>query len=98
MPSALLVFLPFFLLSVYVVEIKQQLFFVFGDSYADTGNHHPPMNNSIVSAWKYPYGITWPGHPSGRVSSGRVITDYLGNREVCQERYNRDETAAHRAL
>ncbi|KAH9319632.1 hypothetical protein KI387_021401, partial [Taxus chinensis] len=50
--------------------------FVFGDSYIDTGNYNPPMNKNIVSAWKYPYGITWPGHPSGRVSSGRLLTDY----------------------
>ncbi|XP_057838935.2 GDSL esterase/lipase At2g36325 [Cryptomeria japonica] len=79
MPSALLVFLPFFLLSVIGICSGDQTtaFFAFGDSYADTGNYHPPMNNSIVSAWKYPYGITWPGHPSGRVSSGRILTDYL---------------------
>ncbi|MFS7889761.1 putative carboxylesterase [Helianthus anomalus] len=47
--------------------------FVFGDSYADTGNN--PM--SLASSWKAPYGATFPGKPAGRYSDGRVLTDYL---------------------
>ncbi|KAL7195844.1 hypothetical protein ACSBR1_035973 [Camellia fascicularis] len=47
--------------------------FVFGDSYADTGNTR--IKNS--SSWKFPYGITFPGKPTGRFSSGRVLTDYI---------------------
>ncbi|XP_050230237.1 GDSL esterase/lipase At5g03610-like [Mercurialis annua] len=47
--------------------------FVFGDSYADTGN----IQKSLASSWKEPYGITFPGKPSGRFSDGRVLTDYL---------------------
>ncbi|XP_022144802.1 GDSL esterase/lipase At5g03610-like [Momordica charantia] len=47
--------------------------FVFGDSYVDTGNHRKPAAKS----WKYPYGITFPGKPTGRFSDGRVLTDYL---------------------
>ncbi|KAK4792160.1 hypothetical protein SAY86_022595 [Trapa natans] len=47
--------------------------FVFGDSYADTGNIGKAESNS----WKVPYGITFPGKPSGRFSSGRVLTDYF---------------------
>ncbi|KAL3534279.1 hypothetical protein ACH5RR_002740 [Cinchona calisaya] len=46
--------------------------FVFGDSYADTGN-----SDSNASSWKQPYGITFPGHPSGRYSDGRLLTDYV---------------------
>lgn len=47
--------------------------FAFGDSYADTGN----SRLSQSSAWKVPYGITFPGKPSGRFSDGRISTDFL---------------------
>ncbi|XP_061340301.1 GDSL esterase/lipase At5g03610 isoform X2 [Gastrolobium bilobum] len=47
--------------------------FVFGDSYADTGNIRKGLSNS----WKDPYGITFPGKPAGRFSDGRVLTDYI---------------------
>ncbi|KAK6231805.1 hypothetical protein QUC31_010961 [Theobroma cacao] len=47
--------------------------FVFGDSYADTGNNR----KAIASSWKFPYGITFPGKPAGRFSDGRVLTDYV---------------------
>lgn len=48
--------------------------FVFGDSYADTGN----SKKASAVSWKAPYGITFPGKPAGRFSNGRVLTDYLG--------------------
>ncbi|XP_057850970.2 GDSL esterase/lipase At5g03610 [Cryptomeria japonica] len=48
--------------------------FVFGDSYADTGNH----GHSAI-AWQPPYGITYPRHPSGRHSDGRVLTDFVAS-------------------
>ncbi|KAL9228067.1 hypothetical protein vseg_003683 [Gypsophila vaccaria] len=47
--------------------------FVFGDSYADTGNDLNP----VASSWKEPYGISFPGKPSGRFSDGRIFTDFL---------------------
>ncbi|KAK4478597.1 hypothetical protein RD792_014085 [Penstemon davidsonii] len=47
--------------------------FVFGDSYADTGN----LRKSLASSWKQPYGLTFPGKPAGRFSDGRVLTDYF---------------------
>ncbi|CAA2934940.1 GDSL esterase lipase At5g03610-like [Olea europaea subsp. europaea] len=47
--------------------------FVFGDSYADTGN----LPCSTASSWKQPYGITFPGRPSGRYSDGCVLTYYI---------------------
>jgi hypothetical protein len=47
--------------------------FVFGDSYADTGN---ALN---ATSYKPPYGITFPGKPAGRYSDGRILTDYIGN-------------------
>lgn len=49
--------------------------FVFGDSYADTGN----IKKSASPSWKEPYGITFPGKPAGRFSDGRVLTDYVGS-------------------
>ncbi|XP_054794913.1 LOW QUALITY PROTEIN: GDSL esterase/lipase At5g03610-like [Prosopis cineraria] len=47
--------------------------FVFGDSYADTGN----VRRDVAGSWKQPYGITFPGKPAGRFSDGRVLTDFL---------------------
>ncbi|GFP97066.1 GDSL esterase/lipase at5g03610 [Phtheirospermum japonicum] len=47
--------------------------FVFGDSYADTGN----IRKSLGNSWSPPYGTTLPGKPAGRFSDGRVLTDYL---------------------
>ncbi|KAL1200176.1 GDSL esterase/lipase [Cardamine amara subsp. amara] len=76
-------FLSFFLFfgGINGVMCSNQLFgpkktpklFVFGDSYADTGNTKP--NNT--EAWKFPYGITFPGKPSGRYSDGLTNTDFL---------------------
>ena len=39
----------------------------------DTGNYF------TSPSYKPPYGITFPGKPSGRFSDGRVLTDYVGN-------------------
>ncbi|KAI5425523.1 GDSL esterase/lipase At5g03610 [Lathyrus oleraceus] len=47
--------------------------FVFGDSYADTGN----IKRGFAPSWKHPYGVTFPGKPAGRFSDGRVLTDYI---------------------
>ncbi|XP_031383594.1 GDSL esterase/lipase At5g03610-like [Punica granatum] len=47
--------------------------FVFGDSYADTGN----KNITEGRAWKFPYGISFPGRPTGRFSDGILLTDYI---------------------
>ncbi|XP_077230685.1 GDSL esterase/lipase At5g03610-like [Tasmannia lanceolata] len=52
-----------------------QKLFVFGDSYADTGN----LPKAESRSWKQPYGITFPGKPTGRWSNGRVLTDYLAS-------------------
>ncbi|ERN13089.1 GDSL esterase/lipase At5g03610 [Amborella trichopoda] len=52
---------------------KRRVLFVFGDSYADTGN----FRKSVSPSWKQPYGITFPGKPAGRFSDGRVLTDFL---------------------
>ncbi|GLJ25803.1 hypothetical protein SUGI_0494060 [Cryptomeria japonica] len=57
---------------------KAQAFFVFGDSYADTGNGNP-YNQSVNQSWRRPYGFTWPGYPAGRFSSGKIQTDFWGD-------------------
>ncbi|KAG8380622.1 hypothetical protein BUALT_Bualt06G0034800 [Buddleja alternifolia] len=57
------------------VERGKVKLFVFGDSYADTGNSPAPVSIS----WNKPYGITFPGIPSGRFSDGRVLTDYIAS-------------------
>ncbi|KAL5710672.1 hypothetical protein ACHQM5_021208 [Ranunculus cassubicifolius] len=60
--------------STYHHQKRLSKLFVFGDSYADTGNA-----DKSASSWNIPYGITFPGKPSGRYSDGRVLTDYLAS-------------------
>ncbi|XP_023544735.1 GDSL esterase/lipase At5g03610-like [Cucurbita pepo subsp. pepo] len=78
-------FLPFFTLSLLSGlglarhhhhqhrHLQTSKLFVFGDSYVDTGNTSPSDPNYP----KTPYGVTFPGHPDGRFSNGRVLTDYV---------------------
>ncbi|XP_023637165.1 GDSL esterase/lipase At5g03610 isoform X2 [Capsella rubella] len=54
-------------------HVRPTKLFVFGDSYVDTGNIIKP---EVVSR-KFPYGITFPGKPSGRFSDGLVATDFV---------------------
>ncbi|XP_039066154.1 GDSL esterase/lipase At5g03610-like [Hibiscus syriacus] len=55
------------------VGFRPKMLFVFGDSYADTGNNR----KALSSSWKLPYGITFPGKPAGRFSDGIILTDYI---------------------
>ncbi|TXG49343.1 hypothetical protein EZV62_025218 [Acer yangbiense] len=48
--------------------------FVFGDSYVDTGNL-----GKFSPSWKEPYGLSFPGKPSGQFSDGRILTDYIAS-------------------
>ncbi|RCV17031.1 hypothetical protein SETIT_3G186200v2 [Setaria italica] len=52
--------------------------FTLGDSHIDTGNALI-MAAPVIPVWidKPPYGETFFGHPSGRFSDGRVITDFI---------------------
>ncbi|KAI4310537.1 hypothetical protein MLD38_035509 [Melastoma candidum] len=59
--------------GVHPSSLPQKLF-VFGDSYADSGNNP----KGLSSSWKVPYGTTFPGKPSGRFSDGRVLPDFVG--------------------
>ena len=66
-------------------EKPYEALFVFGDSYADTGNtdkfdftvNFIGVKNNV--AWRKPYGKTWPGTPTGRFSDGMIFIDFLGN-------------------
>ncbi|KAI5080743.1 hypothetical protein GOP47_0003926 [Adiantum capillus-veneris] len=58
-------------------EEEQAVLYVFGDSYADTGNHDPYSPDAdVAKPWWPPYGSTWPGSSTGRFSDGRVFTDF----------------------
>ncbi|CAM0952431.1 unnamed protein product [Alopecurus aequalis] len=52
--------------------------FTLGDSYIDTGNF-VIMAAPIMPVWqdKPPYGMTFFGKPTGRLSDGRVIIDFI---------------------
>ncbi|KAL5230079.1 hypothetical protein ABZP36_028855 [Zizania latifolia] len=52
--------------------------FSLGDSFIDTGNF-VIMATPVAPVWndKPPYGMTFFGHPTGRMSDGRVIIDFI---------------------
>ncbi|KAJ4775764.1 GDSL esterase/lipase [Rhynchospora pubera] len=52
--------------------------FVFGDSFADTGNLGK-LGREFTHCWYVPYGTTFPGKPTGRFSNGRVLTDFVAS-------------------
>ncbi|KAF8392882.1 hypothetical protein HHK36_021121 [Tetracentron sinense] len=49
--------------------------FSFGDSIADTGNLL--CLKSDDHSFRFPYGETYFGHPTGRCSNGRLIVDFI---------------------
>ncbi|WVZ63155.1 hypothetical protein U9M48_012813 [Paspalum notatum var. saurae] len=57
---------------------QQQQLWVFGDSYADTGNLGD-LGRELTHAWYDPYGASFPGRPTGRFSDGRVLTDFIAS-------------------
>lgn len=68
----------FLIRSSFLIEGKPQVpcLFIFGDSLFDNGN-----NNDIVTLAKVdfsPYGIDYPGSPTGRFCNGRIIPDFIG--------------------
>lgn len=48
----------------------------FGDSISDTGNAEKDTKRLMPS--NSPYGSTYFKHPSGRLSNGRLIIDFIG--------------------
>ncbi|EEE54110.1 GDSL esterase/lipase At2g27360 [Oryza sativa Japonica Group] len=61
------------------VETDYASIFSFGDSFSDTGNIvliYGPARTDLVMT-KPPYGMTFFDHPSGRLSDGRLIIDFI---------------------
>lgn len=57
-------------------EPQVPCFFIFGDSLSDSGN-----NNGLLTLAKanfLPYGIDFPGGPTGRFTNGRTTVDIVG--------------------
>lgn len=60
-------------------EANHKALFVFGDSLFDAGNNQY-LNTSVEgSAVIWPYGETYFNHPTGRISDGRIVPDFIGN-------------------
>lgn len=51
-------------------------YFIFGDSLVDNGNNN--ALRSLARADYLPYGIDFPGGPSGRFSNGKTTVDAIG--------------------
>ena len=51
-------------------------YFIFGDSLVDNGNNN--QLQSLARANYLPYGIDFPGGPSGRFSNGKTTVDVVG--------------------
>lgn len=51
-------------------------YFIFGDSLVDNGNNN--ALRSLARADYMPYGIDFPGGPSGRFSNGKTTVDVIG--------------------
>ncbi|XP_074563507.1 GDSL esterase/lipase At5g03610-like [Curcuma longa] len=60
-------------------ESSRKKMFVFGDSYADTGNLGRVLGRNYARSWFEPYGMTFPKKPTGRFSNGRLLTDYVAS-------------------
>lgn len=58
-----------------VAEPRVPCFFIFGDSIVDNGNNN--FRQTTSRADFLPYGIDFPGGPSGRFSNGRNFADIL---------------------
>ncbi|CAL4959006.1 unnamed protein product [Urochloa decumbens] len=51
--------------------------FNFGDSLTDTGNLCVDGIPDYLATARLPYGMTYFGYPTGRVSDGRVVVDFI---------------------
>ncbi|XP_062182813.1 GDSL esterase/lipase At1g28590-like [Phragmites australis] len=63
----------------YSIQTQYTSIFSFGDSYTDTGNAIILYGPTKPDLWmnKPPYGMTFFGHPTGRLSDGRLIIDFI---------------------
>lgn len=51
-------------------------YFIFGDSLVDNGNNN--QLSSLARANYLPYGVDFPGGPTGRFSNGKTTVDVIG--------------------
>nr|CAB3471751.1 unnamed protein product [Digitaria exilis] len=61
------------------MQTQYTAIFSFGDSYTDTGNKAIISGPTAPNLWitKPPYGMTFFGHPTGRLSDGRLTIDFI---------------------
>ncbi|KDP40642.1 hypothetical protein JCGZ_24641 [Jatropha curcas] len=52
-------------------------FFIFGDSFLDTGNNNYINTTTLDQANFWPYGETYFNFPTGRFSDGRLLADFI---------------------
>lgn len=57
---------------------KHAALFIFGDSLFDVGNNNYINTSTNFQANFFPYGETFFGYSTGRVSDGRLIPDIIG--------------------
>lgn len=57
---------------------KHVAFFIFGDSFLDSGNNNYINTTTLDQANFWPYGETYFKFPTGRFSDGRLISDFIG--------------------
>ncbi|XVF81793.1 hypothetical protein PTKIN_Ptkin15bG0185000 [Pterospermum kingtungense] len=62
-------------LSIENIKIDLPALFVFGDSMIDSGNNN--FLPTIVKANYSPYGIDFDGTPTGRITNGRTVVDFI---------------------
>ncbi|GMQ00840.1 hypothetical protein CsSME_00047734 [Camellia sinensis var. sinensis] len=60
-----------------VKPTKKSTLFVFGDSLFDPGNNQYINGSKPGASSYYPYGQTFFNHPTGRLSDGRIIPDFI---------------------
>lgn len=55
--------------------------FIFGDSILDAGNNNYINTTTLDQANFFPYGRTFFRFPTGRFSDGRLISDFIGEKQ-----------------
>lgn len=77
--------------------LTYQAIFNFGDSLSDTGNLILTGTNTFLAAAKLPYGETFFKQPTGRLSNGRLIVDFIGKwlHSLIQLFYLKDNESLH---
>ncbi|KAF0890723.1 hypothetical protein E2562_004221 [Oryza meyeriana var. granulata] len=72
--------------------------FVFGDSFADTGNLPKSDLSEMSREWYYPYGSDWDNQPTGRFSNAMVQSDLIAQmlgRNEAPPAYRRRDNYVH---